>query len=368
MTAKLFQRPTDEASVSDVRQPRPKRSNKPQPMQIMDIDYNPWQPRKIVRDENLGTLRESILNYGFIGHLEVRKDPDRSDGRFQLVYGHRRLEAARLAGLTKIPVEIVNYTDQQMMELALLENIAREDLTPWEEAQQMEQIKTQTGLSLRSLAEFLGVHKSYVENRLALLKLPEQLRERAQNGELDVTTALAINRFRRKSGVTEQDVNDLIVAYDQNNLTGEQFIELQKAAVDYKQRTTDDDGHEIRTIPLQALVERVLLDHAGDRQGHEPMGPDPMAVAKTIKPVITEVDNEPQVDEEAVRESYIRVDRTEWTNSGERYAAVLMDQLRGVVQHIIKNVERADLQTLTPEQREELYGLRDHIIKALNKI
>ena len=142
--------------------------------QIMDVSIthirpNPFQARRSFPD--IDGLAQTIQAQGFTSRLRVRPlvgEP----GWYQLVFGERRLRAAQLAGLYAVPCEIADHTDAEMIEIGLAENIQRRDLDPLEEAQAFRTFIAERGYTIRSLAERIGKDKSYVEERLALLRTP----------------------------------------------------------------------------------------------------------------------------------------------------------------------------------------------------
>ncbi len=137
-------------------------------LRIDRIRPNPFQAR---RTFDVAELAQVISVQGFISRLRVRPDPH-DPGYFQLVFGERRLRAARDAGLVEVPCEIAEHTDAEMIEIGLAENIQREDLDPLEEAEAFQIFLDQRGYSIRSLAERIAKDKGYIENRLALLRAP----------------------------------------------------------------------------------------------------------------------------------------------------------------------------------------------------
>jgi ParB family transcriptional regulator, chromosome partitioning protein len=145
-----------------------------QELPIERILPNPFQARRTF--DGLDELAEAIRAHGFTSRLRVRPAPTR-DGFFQLVYGERRLRAAKQAGLTEIPCEIANHTDEELIEIGLAENIQRRDLDPLEEAQAFRTLIDEQGYSIRRLAERIGKDKSYVEDRLKVLQIPEDVQQ-----------------------------------------------------------------------------------------------------------------------------------------------------------------------------------------------
>jgi ParB family chromosome partitioning protein len=136
------------------------------------IRPNPFQARKTFTD--LDQLAQAITAQGFTTRLRVRPDPTAS-GFFQLVFGERRWRAAQLAGLAAIPCDIANHSDDDLVEIGLAENIQRQDLDPLEEARALQTFIDQRGYSIRRLAERIGKDRGYIENRLALLRLPSDV-------------------------------------------------------------------------------------------------------------------------------------------------------------------------------------------------
>lgn len=156
-------------------------------MEVRDIPLerirvSPTQARKHFDQVSLEELAESMRQLGFITRLRVRPDPS-EDGFFRLVFGERRLRAAKIAGITMIPCEIADDTDDRSRKIGITENIHRADLEPLEEAMALQNLLEQrdplTGkkYSIRSLATYLGKPKSYIEQHLNLLQLPEDIKE-----------------------------------------------------------------------------------------------------------------------------------------------------------------------------------------------
>jgi ParB family chromosome partitioning protein len=137
-------------------------------LSIEQIDPNPLQPRAVFQADRLNELAQSIRENGIIQPLVVRKAGD----RFQLIAGERRWRAARLAGLDKVPVVVQEFAEDRLMEIALVENIQREDLNPIEVAQAFERLNKQFKLSHEQIAQRTGKDRTTVTNLLRLLKLP----------------------------------------------------------------------------------------------------------------------------------------------------------------------------------------------------
>jgi ParB family chromosome partitioning protein len=145
-----------------------------QDLSITRIRPNPFQARRNFGD--LQELAQAMRIQGFTTRLRVRPDPT-EPGFFQLVFGERRLRAAAAAGFTEVPCEIAEHTDDELIEIGLAENIQRRDLEPLEEAQAFRLLIEQRGYTVRRLAERIGKDKSYVDDRLALLRAPEDVQQ-----------------------------------------------------------------------------------------------------------------------------------------------------------------------------------------------
>jgi ParB family chromosome partitioning protein len=146
------------------------------------IEKNPYQPRKTFDDDDLSSLRESIRHHGVLQPLVVRQVGE----RFQLIAGERRLRAAQAAGLSAVPVTVVDFNDQQSFEAALVENIQRSDLNPIEKAQGFKDYLARYEMTHEQLAARLGLGRPTITNLVALLELPAELQEAVRVGQLSV--------------------------------------------------------------------------------------------------------------------------------------------------------------------------------------
>lgn len=169
------QRPEDVAArQADLAAVLAKRPVFPQEIAVDLIERNPFQARTNFAD--IAELAEAIRQQGFTSRLRVRQHPEQA-GRFQLLYGERRLLAAKQAGLDAVPCDVAAHTDDELIEIGLAENIQRRDLDPLEEAQAFQTFINERGYSVRRLAERIGKDKSYVEDRLALLRTPKDVQQ-----------------------------------------------------------------------------------------------------------------------------------------------------------------------------------------------
>lgn len=152
------------------------------------VKPNPEQPRKSFSEESLKELADSIRAQGVIQPILVEKQGD----SYFLIAGERRYRAARLAGLSAIPAVIGSYSEEQKLEIALVENIQREDLNPVEEALAYKSLMDKTGLNQAQVAEKVGKQRSTVANSLRLLRLPEEMRDALGGGTLSSGHARAL--------------------------------------------------------------------------------------------------------------------------------------------------------------------------------
>jgi ParB family transcriptional regulator, chromosome partitioning protein len=155
---------------------------------VEDIGPNPFQPRTRFDDSALQELSASIKASGVLQPVLVRRQAD----GYQLVAGERRLRAAQLAGLDRIPAVIKQVDDRQMMELALIENIQREDLNPIDEAKAYKALVATVGLTHEQLSERIGKQRSSISNSLRLLSLPVEVQDMVSRGTLSAGHARAL--------------------------------------------------------------------------------------------------------------------------------------------------------------------------------
>ena len=158
---------------------------------IDDIRSNPYQPRKTFDIESLNELAKSIREYGVVQPIIVKK----SIKGYELVAGERRTKAAKIAGLKKIPAIIKDFDDQEMMEIALVENIQREDLNPIDEATSISNIIKLRGYTQEEFANKFGKSRTYVTNILGLLKLPDEVKKLVEKRSLSMSHARVLSKI-----------------------------------------------------------------------------------------------------------------------------------------------------------------------------
>ena len=205
---------------------------------LQKVEPNPLQPRKNFDPDELQALADSIAMHGVIQPLTVRQLPS---GFYQIIAGERRWRAARMAGLSEIPVVVIEADDKKAMELALIENLQRADLNPIEEAQGYQQLMTDYGMTQELAAERVGKSRPAVANALRLLSLCPAVLELVEQGRLSAGHAralLAIKSAPEQYAVAMKVINlQLSVRQTENmckNLTRKPKQEQPKPiAVDY---------------------------------------------------------------------------------------------------------------------------------------
>lgn len=166
----------------------PSASDEIQDIAIDSVMPNPYQPRRVFSEDQLAELAESIRQHGIIQPVTVRK----RSGYYELVVGERRLRAAKLAGLSEIRAFVRDMSDLEMMEVALIENLQREDLNPMDEATALKQMQEALGYTQELLAQRIGKSRPYVANALRLLSLPKEVAEYVSRGTLSAGHARAV--------------------------------------------------------------------------------------------------------------------------------------------------------------------------------
>lgn len=166
----------------------------PDAAQLVPIEYlepSPLQPRRHFAEEELEALAASMREHGVLQPLLVRPLPGLATG-YEIVAGERRWRAAQRAGITELPVVVRELDDRQVVELALVENLQREDLSPLEEAQAYARLAADFGRSQEEIAEAVGRSRSHVANTIRLLQLPEPVRRMLEDGRLTAGHARAL--------------------------------------------------------------------------------------------------------------------------------------------------------------------------------
>ncbi|MFY3792524.1 ParB/RepB/Spo0J family partition protein [Ureibacillus sp. MALMAid1270] len=198
--------------------------NEVKKISIQKLVANPYQPRKIFEDEAIKELAQSIHEHGIIQPIVVRK----KGTKYEIVVGERRFRAAKLANLDEVPAIVKEMTEEQMMEVAILENLQREDLTPIEEAEAYQSLIEKLNFTQEDLAKRLGKSRPHITNHIRLLQLPEVVRQMINDGALSMghgRTLLGLKNKRRipevankviKQQLNVRQLENLIKEYNEN--------------------------------------------------------------------------------------------------------------------------------------------------------
>jgi len=193
---------------------------------ISDLNRNRFQPRTFFDDEKIGELAQSIKKNGIIHPIAVR--PDKFD-KYEIVAGERRWIAAQRAGLHEVPVVVLNINDTQSLELAIIENIQREDLNSVEEAKGYKRLMKEFNYSYEKISEFIGKSRSHISNTLRLLLLPEQVIEMVLHGKITAGQVRPLIGRYNAVAMAESIIKEKLSARSIENLVRtEKQIEVEK--------------------------------------------------------------------------------------------------------------------------------------------
>ncbi|WP_090239868.1 ParB/RepB/Spo0J family partition protein [Fictibacillus solisalsi] len=176
-------------------------------IKLTELRPNPYQPRKVFNESAIAELTESIKEHGVLQPIIARK----SIKGYEIVVGERRFRAAKEAGLEQMPVIVKEFTEQKMMEIALIENLQREDLNPIEEAQAYQKLMEHLKITQEELASRVGKSRPHIANFVRLLQLPDPVQEMMSQGELSMGHGRALLGLKKKAkmqAVVEKCVNE----------------------------------------------------------------------------------------------------------------------------------------------------------------
>ena len=213
-----------------------------------DIRSNPYQPRKTFDEESLNELASSIKEHGVVQPIIVKK----AIKGYELVAGERRTRASRIAGLKTIPAIIREFDDEEMMEIALIENIQRENLNPIEEAIAYEKIIKATNITQEALAQKFGKSRSYITNILGLLKLPDDTKKLVEEGKISASHARTLSKID-----DEDEINKLAQRVIKDNINVREIEELAR-------KINSPKSH--KELPkMYGIFENVMRDKIGTK-------------------------------------------------------------------------------------------------------
>ena len=196
--------------------------------EIIDIDLselrpNPYQPRKIFKDEALTELAESIKEHGVFQPIIVKK----SIHGYEIIAGERRVRASKIAGLSKIPAIVRQFSDEQMMEIALLENLQRENLNPIEEALAFRMMVERLVITQEDLAKKVGKSRSHITNMLGLLRLPREVQDMVAKELISMSHARALSKIENPIEIIKlanQIIEEKLPVHDLERLTTKEDV------------------------------------------------------------------------------------------------------------------------------------------------
>ncbi len=230
---------------------------------LTEIVPNKEQPRKTFDEGALEELADSIKQHGVLQPLLVRPLPS---GGYQLVAGERRWRASRIAGLKEVPVVVKELSDVETMEIAIIENLQREDLNPIEEAEGLQALIDRCGFTQEEVATSVGKSRPAIANALRLLKLPSEVREMTKNGEISAGHARALLAFDNEAMINEVAQNIV-----KNNLTVRDVerlaktSEAQTSTTRRKSKKRDSFYDEVELSLTEILGRRVKVYNGRDK-------------------------------------------------------------------------------------------------------
>ncbi len=225
---------------------------------------NPRNPRRSFGEEDLADLTASVREKGIVQPILVRQVPAGSDS-YEIIAGERRWRAAQRAGLHDVPVIINNVSDQEALELAIIENVQRSDLNPLEEALGYQQLIDEFAYSQTALADVIGKSRPHVANTLRLLKLPESVKDYLRDGKLTAGHARALVTVEDPAAVAARIVEGGLTVRDAEALT-QQEKEPKRGAAKPK-ADKDADTRALERLLSDTLGLLVTIDHRRDGSG-----------------------------------------------------------------------------------------------------
>jgi len=234
----------------------------PQPdlrVPVEKVHPNPDQPRRHFDDDALADLARSIAEKGIIQPLIVRESP-RESGAYEIVAGERRWRAAQIAKLHEVPVLLRSFTDIEVLEVAIIENIQRADLNPVEEASGYSQLMTKFGHTQEKLADVLGKSRSHIANAVRLLNLPDDVQEHLRTGRLSAGHARALVTAPDASALARQIIRKRLSVRETEKLARAEPAPARTGKSGARHEK-DADTKALESDLSAALSMKVQIDH-----------------------------------------------------------------------------------------------------------
>ena len=223
------------------------------------IKANPYQPRQFFDDEQLRSLASSIKRKGVFQPILVQKLSDES---YQLVAGERRMRASQIAGLEEIPAIITDFSPEEQLEIAILENVQRENLNPIEEAEGYKRLLDEFNHTQEQLAEIIGKSRSHISNVMRLLNLPDDVKQLIKEGKLSFGHARALVTSDNASEVAREILNDSLNVRDTEKLVRRRKNPQVEKTKDSNSRNSDEhsDKYNASLQELSSYVDPEILN------------------------------------------------------------------------------------------------------------
>ena len=222
---------------------------------IAELRANPYQPRKIFNDEALNDLAESIKEHGVFQPIIVKK----SIKGYEIIAGERRVRASKLAGLEKIPAIIRNLNDEQMMEIALLENLQRENLSAIEEAIAYKSMIEKLSLTQEELSKKVGKSRSHITNILGLLRLPKEVQKMVANNQISMGHARVLSKLEDDEKIIEMAKQIIERKIPVRELEQQAETKEKKVKIERHTKTVNNDYKYVEELLREKLDTKVKI-------------------------------------------------------------------------------------------------------------
>ena len=221
-------------------------------LELSCLEAGVYQPRKRFDEENLNDLVASVREKGILQPLLVRKSP-RHQGKYEIIAGERRYRAAQTVGLVEVPVIIKDFSDRETLEVSLIENLQRQDLNPFEEAEGYVRLLNEFRYTQDELAKVVGKSRSHVANMMRLLELPESIRQSVEEGKLTAGHARALLNAKNPEFLAEKVIKEGLSVRETETLS--MTVGEKKSR---KPKTLFKDGKENDIAQIEANLVSVL--------------------------------------------------------------------------------------------------------------
>ena len=249
-----------ELNVKEVKSESDSQNNSQKTSLISDLNRNKFQPRTFFDEDKLKELSDSIKENGLIQPIAVR--PDKTDpGKFEIIAGERRWIAAQKAGLHEVPIIVLALDDNKALEVAIVENIQRQDLNVVEEAKGYERLRMEFGYDHEKIAKFMSKSRSHISNTLRLLTLPPDVVSMLKDGLLTAGQARPLVGLANASGIAEEIISKKLSARQVENFTNSRKRPLSLI------KTLDSNIDEIKKKIENSLGLKVQISNKKNNSG-----------------------------------------------------------------------------------------------------